>query len=844
LSITGTNANDTLIGTSANDTINGGNGNDTIFGGAGADTLSGDNGNDVLDGGSGSDLVFGGVGDDTAIYVAVDNLTAHDVYDGGIGNDTLVLKLTQTQFKEMNASTVFADFRAAVGSSTAFDFSSYHFSFNVNLSAKGFEHIQTSLIADPTPPAAHADVNAITEDAASSTIAGNVLANDTVGGIVDATLAVTNPGVLSGHYGTLTLNVDGSYSYLLDQTNAALNTLNDGDTLQESFAYTITDGYSRATSQLNITINGHTDPPPAAHPDTNAITEDDASSTIAGNVLANDSLGGILNATLQVINPGVLSGFYGSLTLNADGSYGYLLDQTNAALNTLNDGDTLQESFAYTITDGYGRATSQLTITINGHTDPAPLFTAGDDAVDFNAVVAGSYHAGTQYDALGGNDTIILPSNTAEAAEAGFAVGTVFHTGDGNNTVIGGSLDDIVIGGSGSDRIDGGAGNDTLSGAAGNDVFISGGGNDLIDGGTGIDQYVLTTATTVSLWDGIAFKSDGGVDHLSSIEQVYGSAFNDFILGDNGDNTLAGAGGDDTIYAEGGNDLVIGGTGNDYLDGGAGINRVSYEGSETGLYILLDQDGGFARKGDVFNLPFDAPFDYLRNFQEAVGSNFTDVIFGDTHDNSLFGNGGDDFLFGGAGNDRFDGGPGRDHIEGGDGDDLFISDAIDNSIFGGEGFDTIDYSGVRFEMYIHFGLGFAGEAPLRTIYPIDYPFLPDGFSGIESVIGGQGNDTIIGDQGDNRITGYLGNDTLAGLGGHDVFHFDLSGDANVGNDRIMDFEIGIDRISLSGGLHADLGDLNPQQVGADTVLDLGPGMKLTLQHIIASQLTNSDFIFA
>ena len=91
----------------------------------------------------------------------------------------------------------------------------------------------------------------------------------------------------------------------------------------------------------------------------------------------------------------MLSGLYGTLTLNADGTYSYLLDQTNAALGDLNDGDALQETFAYTITDGYSQATSQLTITINGHTDAPPLFTEGNDVVDFNTVVAGTYINGT-----------------------------------------------------------------------------------------------------------------------------------------------------------------------------------------------------------------------------------------------------------------------------------------------------------------------------------------------------------------------------------------------------------------------------------------------------------------
>ncbi len=749
MSTTGTNSNDTLVGTSSSDNISGGNGNDTIFGGGGADNLSGDNGNDVIDGGAGNDTVSGGSGndvldggsgsdvlsgnngDDTAVYVAVDNLMARDVYEGGSGTDTLVLKLTQSQLNEMNASSVFADFRAA-GSNAVFDFSAYGFSFNINLTAKGFERIQTVLIADPAPPVAHAD--------------------------------------------------------------------------------------------------------------TNAITEDDASNTIAGNVVANDTMGGIAHATLSITNAGVLAGLYGTLTLNADGSYSYLLDQTNAAVDALNDGNALQEIFAYTVTDGYGHATSQLTITISGHTDPPPLFTTGDDLVDFNSIVAGSYRAGTQYEALDGNDTVFLPGSADEAAEAGFAVGTAFHTGDGQNIVIGRSLNDTVIGGSGSDTINGGAGDDTLSGEGGNDVLTGGLGHDVIDGGDGTDAYVLTTAGFVNLATGIAVSSAGGVDRLTSIEQAYGSAFNDVIIGNDADNKLAGGAGDDRIEGEGGDDVVIAGAGIDILNGGAGINRVDYSELGTGVWIALgpaELGGGFARKGDGFSTPFDQ----LVNFRDVTGSNFTDFIIGDAQDNSLFGGGGDDFLLGGDGNDRLDGGVGRDGILGEAGDDWIISDGISNSMIGGDGNDTVDYSGVLFDLEINLLSGLAGHPPVRNVNPIDYPFLPDGVSSIENVVGSQSNDLIIGDHGENRITGYLGDDTLKGFGGADVFHFDLSGGANVGNDIIEDFEIGVDRISLGGGLHADLTDLNLQQVGEDAVLDLGPGMRLTLQHVVASQLTNNDFVF-
>jgi len=459
--------------------------------------------------------------------------------------------------------------------------------------------------------------------------------------------------------------------------------------------------------------------------------------------------------------------------------------------------------------------------------------------VDFNTVVAGTDLPGTQYDALGGNDTVILPSNAAEAAEAGYAVGTAFHTGDGHKTVIGGSLDDIIMGGSGSDTIDGGAGNDTLSGGAGDDMITGGLGNDLIDGGAGIDAYVLTTATTVSLADGIAFDAQGGVDRLIDIEQVYGSAFNDFIIGNDGDNTLAGGAGDDRIDAGGGNDIVIAGTGRDILDGGAGINRVDYSSFANGVVVFLEPEGGHTQKSFF---PDDITSDALRNFRDVVGTNFNDRITGDAQDNSLFGGGGDDFLIGGAGNDRLDGGAGSDLLFGEAGDDELFSDVAHNRLDGGDGIDTANYSSVVAGLEINLFGGFAGFPPIKTVYTSS-EILPDTLISIENIVGSQGNDSITGNDRDNRITGFVGNDTMTGAGGRDIFHFDLSGGVNVGNDVITDFEIGVDHISLGGGLHAGLNDLSPQQVGDDVVLNLGPGMQLTLLHTNAALLTNGDFMF-
>src|SRR3546814_11545783 len=61
---------------------------------------------------------------------------------------------------------------------------------------------------------------------------------------------------------------------------------------------------------------------------------------------------------------------YGTLTLNADGSYSYALDNANSTVQGLSAGQTLAEIFTYTITDGDGDpATTTLTITLNGAND-------------------------------------------------------------------------------------------------------------------------------------------------------------------------------------------------------------------------------------------------------------------------------------------------------------------------------------------------------------------------------------------------------------------------------------------------------------------------------------------
>ena len=78
---------------------------------------------------------------------------------------------------------------------------------------------------------------------------------------------------------------------------------------------------------------------------------------------------------LTVANAGVFAGQFGQLTLNADGSYAYALDNASYGVQSLAAGQIVTETFAYAATDGLVSTPSTLTVTITG-TNDAPVVAA------------------------------------------------------------------------------------------------------------------------------------------------------------------------------------------------------------------------------------------------------------------------------------------------------------------------------------------------------------------------------------------------------------------------------------------------------------------------------------
>ena len=316
-------------------------------------------------------------------------------------------------------------------------------------------------------------------------------------------------------------------------------------------------------------------------------------------------------------------------------------------------------------------------------------------------------------------------------------------------------------------------------------------------------------------------------------DTLWGGALDDSIFGKTGDDSLRGLEGNDYILGAEGNDFIRGDGGNDSLLGGDDDDR---------LYGGGDDDALLGEAGD-------------------------DFLNGENGHDFLMGGAGADFLRGGDDADTLIGGAGRDRLTGDEGEDIFrffettesVRQASQQDVIMDfqQGTDLIDLTGLGFSMVMS-GQTEAGQ--LRIIYHStldrtyirddhgsDFEFFLEGdfsqtltsddfildspliatpaTSGDDNLNGNNNNNRLVGLGGDDEISGNIGNDTinggagqdtLAGGAGADIFQFTSLYDSTNGEgatarkyDAITDFEVGVDKIQLTGlgftGLDSDGG---------------------------------------
>jgi VCBS repeat-containing protein len=408
-----------------------------------SDLLVGKHGNDVLEGNGGHDLLIGGAGFDTALYsgsfldyaIAAHGATAvvWDMRGGSPDGVDLLVGVEKLQFADF---TLYLDGRnnspfarddagstsedqavtlsGALLTSNDRDFDGdaltltgvslaeglgsvalvdgnvvydpgedYQYlaggesaavilEYTVSDGRGGFDTARVTLSiagADDVPenaaPVAADDAYIVDEDTTLLILSGGVLGNDAdADGDALGALLVTGPA-----HGTLTLNDDGSFSYTPDENF-------NGD---DSFTYRANDGTADSNeATVTIAIASVNDAPVTA-PDFNAASDDGVAAT--GNLLADDT---DVDGDALSVGIGLVSLTYGDLTLEADGSYSYLVTD-----QSLGVGDERIDTFIYAASDGTTTTPGQITFQVSGANDgPTATFDSlhGDPFSGFGPV--------------------------------------------------------------------------------------------------------------------------------------------------------------------------------------------------------------------------------------------------------------------------------------------------------------------------------------------------------------------------------------------------------------------------------------------------------------------------
>ena len=299
----------------------------------------------------------------------------------------------------------------------------------------------------------------------------------------------------------------------------------------------------------------------------------------------------------------------------------------------------------------------------------------------------------------------------------------VFNQVEINNLAVAGVwgsvYDDKLVGSDNGDRqiqwFMGSAGNDTIDGGAGRD------GASFADSVQGIRVDLSLSA------DQVQNDGWGTVDQLLGVEAILGSYFGDVITGSSA------------------TEFFLPSKGNDSVDGGAGLlNKVGYSDYRevAGAYVQLGASPGvFSAPAGVssnsilsgwegFAVDGWGGIDQLRNIQGVEGSNYADTLIGDSRNNRLDGRGGDD------------------------------------SMDGGEGFDTVEYD----------------QSIAGVIVNLTQQTASDGYGGtdtlrnIEAVLGSVYGDNLTGTASSNLLQGDAGNDSINGFGGADSLDGGLGDD--------------------------------------------------------------------
>lgn len=861
----GTNLDDDILGTNAGDLMLGRRGNDFLHGGLGNDFLLGGRGDDTLNGGAGADLVLGGAGNDTGVFVySQDPASGPDFYSGGSGSDTLRIELTAADWDNEEIRNSIMDYADALEleSSPGIFGGLYHMAA-LNLTVSSFETLELYVDGELIDPRATDQPVIIDKSDSTSDETIEVTENSDT----EITTGSGNDSIIAGDGENMIDAGDGNNVVTTGSGDDTITTGEGDDTITPGDG----DDIVRAGSGDDLIVagsgggddflDGGSGIDTVAYPSLQTgepVTIDLRPLDRSANTAASDVLTKAGLATDTPVGLATGGAWIGTDVLisieNATGGKGNDTIIGDAKDNVLKGGaaidsgdDSLEGNDGRDFLSGLdGEDTLS-----GGDEDDILVGGEGNDSLDggfgFDQMILtgnladynfttngdGTY---TVEDTVAGRDGTDIIKSVESLVFADTAVGTWVVAG--RNQIFGTSASETLTGFDGQDQFFGFDGDDLLLGLDEGDDFIGGRGNDTMVGSPDGDDdlnFVWDAAdytraendgvfngVTVNLETGIATDPYGDTDTLIDIERVFGTSFDDLLIGSSGDDNFDPNGGNDTI------------------NGGDGFDRV--------LYQISDGFGGTQGIDVTFS-----------NTVEGTGVVNTDP-WGDTDVftgiEMVTGTKFDDKIIGGIGNQRLRAFEGNDTIDGGDGRDRF--EYSNDASYGGPGGVTVDLENLNADGFAVVTDGFGDTDLLRNIEDIRGTGTADDIRGDAEdnrLIGDAGDDTLAGRDGEDRLEGRLGNDSLDGGSGADRLQGDFGQDTLIGGtgddqlegggdadhfvfnagdgfDTIDDFSVGEDilvlnSVSIIGSREDDVGG----EIGPDTILELSTGEEITLLNV-------------
>jgi len=211
------------------------------------------------------------------------------------------------------------------------------------------------------------DSQTLTETDATVSTSGTLTSTD-----VDNTDNAFNATTVAGAIGDFSIDANGNWTFT---ANSAFDNLNAGDSVNETFNVSSVDG---TPSTVQITINGTNDTATVSS-DSQTLTETDAPVSTSGKLISTD-----VDNPDNEFNPATINGGIGTLAIDSTGNWTFT---ANSAFDSLNVGDSVNETFNVTSVDG---TPSTVQITINGTNDAATVSSDAQVLTETDAAVSTS----------------------------------------------------------------------------------------------------------------------------------------------------------------------------------------------------------------------------------------------------------------------------------------------------------------------------------------------------------------------------------------------------------------------------------------------------------------------